>query len=102
MEKRDSDFMTEGEHKKQKILDSVREAKKMELYVEHRTQEMKVCFLCEKVCYRRTPVTRIGKKYVCIDCIRQLKETLDGLKQWEEELSIGEQMKKQLETDLSL
>jgi hypothetical protein len=84
------------------MLESMVEGKKMELYTERQTSEMHTCFFCEKICYKKTPAKALGKKWICIDCVRQLKELLDSLSQWEEEITLEEEMKKQLGEGLGL
>ena len=79
------------------VLESIIEGRRMEAYSEHRTKDMHACWICEKVCYRKTPAKNIGNKWICIDCLRKLKETLDNLGQWEEELALESEMKSQLE-----
>jgi hypothetical protein len=82
------------------VIESIVEGRKMEAYAEHRTKEMHSCWLCGSICYRKVPVKNIGNKWLCIDCLRQLKETLDTLNQWEEELSVQKDARKQLDGDL--
>ncbi len=84
------------------ILESIVEGKKMELYTERRTSEMHYCSFCETICYKKKPVKNLGNKWICIDCLRQLKELLESLRQWEEELTLEEEMKKQLGDGLGL
>jgi len=72
----------------------------MEAYTEHRTKDMRVCWLCETVCYKKKTGKTIGKKWICIDCLRQLKETMETFKQWEEEIALESEMKKQLDDGL--
>jgi hypothetical protein len=88
--------------RKKMILESIAEGKKMELYAERRTTEMHACDFCGKICYKKTPAKPLGNKWICIDCLRQLKELLDSLKQWEEELTLEDEMKKQLGEGLGL
>ncbi len=88
--------------KKRMILESLVEGKKMEIYAERQTSEMFFCIFCEKICYKKKPVKALGNKWICIDCLRQLKELLDSLKQWEEELTLEEEMRKQLGEGLGL
>jgi hypothetical protein len=85
-----------SEGKRKVIIESMIEGRKMEAYTEHRTKEMHTCWICNTVCYKRKPVKNIGARWICIDCLRQLRETLDTLQQWEEELSLEKDMKKQL------
>jgi hypothetical protein len=72
----------------------------MEAYAEHRLKDMHVCFLCESICYRKKAGKLIGKKWLCIDCLRQIKETMETFKQWEEELALESEMKRQLDNGL--
>jgi hypothetical protein len=82
------------------VIESIVEGRKMEAYAEHRTKEMNACWMCGAICYRKTPGKLIGKQWVCIDCLRQLKETLDTLEQWEEELAMSKDARRQLDGDL--
>jgi|YelNatPaOPRAMG01_1025707.scaffolds.fasta_scaffold118813_1 hypothetical protein len=84
------------EQKRDKWIDAILEGKKLENYTEYKTREMHVCFLCETICYKRTPVKKIGNKYICINCLKMLKELLDNLEVWESEVSIDESMRKQV------
>jgi len=61
---------------------------------------MHTCWICSTITYRKKPIKNIGGKWICIDCLRQLKEALDTLQQWEEELSLEREMKRQLEKGL--
>ena len=85
------------DEKRKMIIESIVEGRKMEAYAEHRTKDMHVCSFCDKILYRRTPMKKVGEKWVCIDCLRQLKEMLDTLEQWEQEISLQKEMKKQLD-----
>lgn len=88
--------------KKKILLEGIIEGRKMEAYAEHRTKDMHVCWICNAITYKRKPMKNIGKRWICIDCLRQLKETLDTLQQWEEELSLEKDMKKQLNESFSV
>jgi len=88
--------------KKKILLEGIIEGRKMEAYAEHRTKDMHVCWICNTITYKRKPMKNIGKRWICIDCLRQLKETLDTLQQWEEELSLEKDMKKQLNESFSV
>ena len=90
-----------GEGKKRVLIESIIEGRKMEAYAEHRTKDMHACWLCGTICYRRKPAKNIGARWICIDCLRQLKETLDTFGQWEEELSLERDMKKQFNDSFS-
>ncbi len=67
-----------------RALPSLAEGKRFEAYVERQTGEMRVCLFCERIFYRQKPIRRIGNRWVCIDCLRALKEAVDGLDRWEE------------------
>lgn len=82
------------------VIESIVEGRKMEAYAEHRTKEMNVCWVCNSICYRKTPGRHVGDKWICIDCLRQLKETLDTLDEWEEELAMQKEARTQLDSDL--
>ena len=82
------------------IIESIVEGRKMEAYTEHRTKEMNTCWMCGAICYRKTPGRKVGERWLCIDCLRQLKETLDTLDQWEEELIMQKDARSQLDGDL--
>jgi len=84
------------------ILESIIEGKKMEAYAEHRTKEMHACWLCDNISYRKKPIKQVGKRWICIDCLRQLKESLDTLEAWEKEIVLEGEMKKQLNDGLGL
>ena len=88
------------ESRKRNVLEAITEGRKMEAYTEHRTKDMHVCALCGMICYRKKTGKGIGKKWFCIDCLRQLKETLENFTRWEEEVALEAQMKKQLENGL--
>ncbi len=84
------------------MLESIIEGKKMEAYVEHCTKDMHVCILCATVGYKKQPMRLIGKKWVCIDCLRQLKETLETMDQWEAEIQLQKEMSKKIDETLGL
>jgi len=83
-------------------LESIVEGKRMDAYVEHRTKEMHVCALCNAVGYKRKPMRQIGKQWICIDCLRQLREALEGLEQWEAELQLEREMGKKIDDTIGL
>ena len=62
------------EEKRKVILESIIEGKKMEAYAEHRTKEMHACWLCNTIAYRKRPVRQVGNRWICIDCLKRLKE----------------------------
>jgi ribosomal protein L37AE/L43A len=69
-------------------LRALEEGRRFESYVEQHTRDMHTCFLCERVAYRKIPVKKIGGKWLCIDCLRELKEGLDSLEHWEHLVSL--------------
>lgn len=79
-----------------RMLRTLAEGKRFEDYVEGQLREMRVCALCERVYYRRKPMKKIGVRFVCIDCLRELKETLDTLDRWEEMSALNEQIEKKV------
>jgi hypothetical protein len=79
-----------------RMLRTLAEGKRYEEYVEGQLREMRVCALCERVYYRRKPMKKIGARFVCIDCLRELKETLDTLDRWEEMSILNEQIEKKV------
>lgn len=77
-----------------RLLRNLAEGKRFETYVEQQTQEMRVCFLCDRIFYRHKPIKRVGSRWVCIDCLRSLKESLDSLERWEQMSTLREEMEK--------
>ncbi len=92
----------EDRSRKDLTLESIVEGKKMEAYVEHRTKDMHACCLCGSVGYHKKPMKNIGMEWICIDCLRHLKETLDTLDQWEAEIQLEKEMSKKLDEGLGL
>ena len=83
--------------KRKMVIDSIVEGRKMEAYAEHRTKEMHACWMCGQICYRKKAVRNIGARWICIDCLKQLKESLDTLSQWEESIALQRDLGKQLD-----
>jgi hypothetical protein len=77
-----------------RLLRNLAEGQRFETYVEQQTPKMRVCFLCERISYQRKPVKRIGVRWVCIDCLRALKESLDTLDRWEELSTLRDEIEK--------
>ena len=86
-----------SEKMRDKLLSSLVEGKRMEAYAEHRTEDMNYCHFCERIGYKKLPGKKVGEKWVCIDCLRKLKEILDTLDEWEEEMALGDEMQEQLD-----
>ena len=84
---------------KEDVLKNIIEAMKLDLYVESKIPEMHVCFFCGRIGYKNLPMKKIGDKWICIDCLRELKEALDSLEEWEEEINLREEFKKQIEKE---
>jgi protein-arginine kinase activator protein McsA len=80
-----------------RLMRNLAEGKRFETYVEQQTQEMRVCFLCDKIFYRRKPVKRVGARWVCIDCLRALKESIDTLEQWEQLATLRDKIEKDVD-----
>jgi hypothetical protein len=93
--------LSEKEGKKV-IMETIAEGRKMEAYTEHRTKDMHACWTCGVISYKRKPMKQIGDKWLCIDCLRQLKEVFDTFDQWEEELTMERDAKKQLDEGMNL
>jgi hypothetical protein len=83
--------------KKEDLLKNVIDSMKLDLYVESKIPEMHVCFFCGRIGYKNLPMKKIGNKWICIDCLRELKEALDSLEEWEQEITLREEIKKQIE-----
>ena len=92
----------EERSRKELTLESLVEGKKLEAYVEHRTRDMHVCRLCGAVGYKKTPMRCIGTTWVCMGCLRQLKEALDTLDHWEAEVQLEKEMSKKIDEGLGL
>ena len=90
----------EAEARKEGVLESVLKGQAMETYIEHRTSEMRHCALCDSIGYKRRPMKPVGKRWVCIDCWRQIRETLDNLDRWEEEMALKEEMERTIKKGL--
>lgn len=92
----------EERSRKELTLESLVEGKKMEAYVEHRTRDMHACTLCGGIGYKKRPMKCIGSRWVCMDCLRQLKEVLDTMEQWEAEVQLEKEMAKKIDQGLGL
>ena len=100
--KKKTDDGDDGESKRDMITRTLVEGRKMEAYAEHRTKEMKACRLCGRICFRKVPVKTIGNVDICIDCLRSLKETLDQLDQWEEQIALEKDMRRQMDDGMGV
>ncbi len=89
------------EDRRKAILRSIAEGRKMDAYAEYRTKDMHTCWICNTICYKR-PVKNIGDKWICIDCVRQLKELLDTIDQWEKEHALEEEARKKIDLGLGI
>ncbi len=83
------------------MMKNLLESIKLDVYVESKIPEMHVCFLCGRIGYKDLPMKKIGNKWICIDCLRELKETLDSLEEWEQEIALQKEFKKQIERGLN-
>ncbi len=79
---------------KRRLLRTLVQGKRYEAYVEQQTSDMRVCAFCDRIYYRRKPLKPIGVRWICIDCLRSLKESLDTLDQWEEMSALHEEMER--------
>ena len=87
--------------KKSAVLENVLKGQAMETYIENRTSEMRRCALCETIGYRRLPMKQVGKKWICLTCWRQMREILDTLDRWEEEVALKDEMERTIKKGLS-
>jgi ribosomal protein L37AE/L43A len=88
--------------KKDRTKESIIETRKLESYAEHVTSEMHACSLCGAVRYKKVPVKRIGKLWVCMTCLKELKLALDDLERWENETKIKDKTEQQVDKGLGL
>ena len=79
---------------RRRVLRTLAEGKRFEAYAEQQTAEMRSCAFCQKIYYRRQPMKQIGVRWVCIDCLRSLKETLDSLERWEQMSALHEEIER--------
>jgi len=86
--------------RREMTLEAIVEGKKMEAYVEHRTKDMHVCWICGEIGYKKKPMRKVGNRWICMDCLRSLKEALDSLDEWEVELQLEEEMSKKIDDSL--
>ncbi|MGI0150308.1 MAG: hypothetical protein ACREC5_00010 [Thermoplasmata archaeon] len=82
------------------MLRTLDQGKRYEAYVEQQTADMRVCAFCEKIYYRRKPLKPIGARWICIDCLRALKESLDSLDRWEEMSALHEEIERDVHRGL--
>ena len=94
--------LSKEEQHRRMVLESIIQGRRMEGYVEHHAKDMHACWVCGTICYKKKPMKNIGEKWICIDCLKQLKDVLDTLTQWEKELTLEKEMEEQLGDDLIL
>ena len=92
--------MPEDAPRNDSAIESIIEGKKMEAYAEHRTKDMHCCAFCGNIGYRKRPMRQVGSRWICIDCLRSLKEVLEGLDQWEAEIQLEKEMSKKIDESL--
>lgn len=85
---------------KKRGLRTLTEGKRFEAYVEQQRAEMRVCAFCHQVFYRKKPMKLIGQRWLCIDCLRSLKESLDSLDRWEEMSALHEEFERDVQGGL--
>ena len=86
---------------KEKMLKNLIEGIKLDVYVESKIEEMHVCAFCGRIGYKELPMKKIGNKWICIDCLRELKEAIESLEEWEQEISLKNEFKRQIEKDIN-
>jgi len=94
--------MVEEPSRQEVTLRSIVEGRKMEAYVEARTKDMRVCWLCGTVSYKKTPMKLVGSRWVCIDCFRQVREVIATMDQWEAEVQLEREMSRKIDQGLGL
>ncbi len=90
----------DGQTKRAEVLERVLKGQAMETYIEHRTSEMRCCALCESIGYKRRPMKQVGKRWICLPCWRQMREILDTLDRWEEEVALKDEMDRTIKRGL--
>lgn len=93
--------MSGDEKRPHEMLRRMMRGGELEKIIEDKTKMMKHCSFCGEITYRKKPMKTIGKKWICIDCLRQLKEMLDELDSWEREVHIKEKIEQQLQDELA-
>jgi hypothetical protein len=91
--------LTEEEQKddRKKVIDAFIEGKKLDAYAEHRTKEMHCCWACGAIAYKRLAGVSVGDRWLCLPCLKQLKEALDSFKDIEEEMRFQAELKKKID-----
>jgi hypothetical protein len=83
-----------GPSERRRGLRTLADGKRFEAYVEQQTADMRVCAFCERVFYRKKPMKPVGKRWLCIDCLKSLKESLETLDRWEEMSALHEEIER--------
>jgi hypothetical protein len=83
-------------------LESIIEGRKMEAYVEHMTKEMHACWICEKVGYKNKPMRIIGSRYICFECLKQLRDAFSTIDKWEAEQQLEKEMRRKIDDSLKM
>jgi hypothetical protein len=83
------------------VFKNLMESMKLDAYVESKLGDMHVCVLCGRIGYKELPMRKIGEKWICIDCLRELKEAIDSLDEWEQEITLRKEIKKDLRRGLN-
>jgi hypothetical protein len=91
--------MPEEEQKndRKKVIDAFIEGKKLDAYAEHRTKEMHTCWACGAIAYKRLSGVVVGARWLCLPCMRQLKEALDSIQDIEDEMKFQAELKKKFD-----
>ena len=93
---------TEKSARRDQTLESIVEGRKLEAYVEHMTKEMNACWICQKVAYKNRRMKNIGGRFICFDCLKQLREAFDSLDKWEAEQLLEREMRKKIDDSLKM
>ncbi|NLK26155.1 MAG: hypothetical protein GX307_06250 [Euryarchaeota archaeon] len=88
--------------RQEQTLRTIIEGRKMEAYVEYRTRDMQVCWLCGTISYKKTPMKAVGSRLICIDCFRQIREVIETMDQWEAEVQLEREISKKVGEGISL
>jgi len=82
---------------RKKVIEAVVEGKKLEAYAEHRTKEMHCCWACGTIGYKRLAGMTVGHRWICLPCLKQLKEAIESVSELEETIRFQADLKKKLE-----
>ena len=58
---------------------------------------MHCCWACGAIGYKRLTGMPVGDRWLCLTCLRQLKEAIDSIKDIEEEMKFQAELKKKMD-----